>query len=79
MKILFYEIAPKVHIFRATPIGVTCFFKFQHCSSGGRGVINVDHQIGGGHKNIAEVLSEIHDPPFQRKWWSPKRAKKGKR
>ena len=25
----------------------------------------------GGHKNIAEVLSEIHDPLFKRKWWPP--------
>ena len=28
----------------------------------------------GGHKNNAEVLSEIHDPLFQRKWWPPKKA-----
>ena len=26
-----------------------------------------DHQMGGGHKNIAEVLSEFHDPLFQPK------------
>ena len=33
MKILFNEIAPKMHIFRATRIGGYMFL--QHCSSGG--------------------------------------------
>ena len=66
MKILFNEIAPKMHIFCATRIGGYMFL--QHCSSKGGGHKIFDHQIGG-HKNIAEVLSEIYDPPFQRKWW----------
>ena len=66
---LFNEIAHKMHIFRATRIGGYMFL--QHCSPGGGGVHKIfDHQIGG-HKNIAEVLSEIHDPLFQRKWWTP--------
>ena len=27
--------------------------------------------MGGGHKNIAEVLSEIHDPPIPKKMVAP--------
>ena len=65
MNILFNEIAPKMHIFCATRIGGYMFL--QHCSSGGGHEI-FDHQTGG-HKNIAKILSEVHDPPFQRKWW----------
>ena len=45
MKILFNEIAPKMHIFRATRIGGYMFL--QHCSSGGGHKI-FDHQMGGG-------------------------------
>ena len=52
-----------MHIFRATHIGVTCFFKI--VAEGGHEIF--DHQIGG-HKDISEVLSEIYDPLFQRKW-----------
>ena len=37
LNILFNEIAPKMHIFRATRIGGYMFL--QHCSSGGGGVI----------------------------------------
>ena len=65
MKILFNEIAPKMHIFCATRIGVTCFNIV--APEGGHKIF--DHQMGGGHKNIAEVLSEIHDPTIPRKWW----------
>ena len=64
MKILFDEIAPKMHIFCARCIGVTCFFNIV-ALEGGHKIF--DHQIEGGHKNIAEVLSEIHDPPIPKK------------
>ena len=59
-----------MHIFCATSIGDYMFL--QHCSSGERGHKNFDHQMGGGdHKNIAEVLSEIHDPPIPKKMVAP--------
>ena len=64
---LFSEITSKMHIFRATHIGGYMFL--QHCSSGGGHKI-FDHQIGG-HKNIPEVLSEIHDPPIPKKMVAP--------
>ena len=48
-----------MHIFRATRIGGYIFL--QHFNSGWGGHKIFDHQIGG-HKNIAEVLSEIYDP-----------------
>ena len=76
MKILFNEIAPNMHIFCATRIGgpnsrsalgVTCFFNIV-APEGGHKIF--DHQIGG-HKNIAEVLSEIHDPPILKKMVAP--------
>ena len=69
MKILFNEIAPKMHIFCATRIVVTCFFNIV-APEGGNKIF--DHQIGGGgHKNIAEVLSQIHDPPIPKKMVAP--------
>ena len=64
---LFNEIAPKMHIFRATHIGVTYVFNIV-ASEGGHKIF--DHQIGG-HKNIAEVLSEIHDPTIPKKMVAP--------
>ena len=45
-----------MHIFCATHMGVTCFFNIV-APEGGHKMF--DHQIGD-HKNIAEVLSEIH-------------------
>ena len=48
MKIMFNEIAPKMHISCATCIGGYMFL--QHCSSGGGGHIFFDHQIGGSQK-----------------------------
>ena len=46
MKILFNEIALKMHIFKATHIEVTCFFNI--VASGEGGVHNIfGHQIGG--------------------------------
>ena len=42
----------------------------QHCSSGWGGHKIFDHQIGGS-QNIAEVLSEIHDPPIPKKMVAP--------
>ena len=63
MKILFNEIAPKMHIFSATHIvlGVTCFFNIVAPEGGYKILI-----IKWGLKNIAVIglLSEIHDPPF---------------
>ena len=56
MKILFNEITHKLHIFRVMRIG---------------GYMFPPHQMGGGHKNIAEVLSEIHDPPIPKKMVAP--------
>ena len=39
---------------------------------GGGGHKIFDHQIGGGgHEDIAEVLSEIHDPPIPKKMVAP--------
>ena len=58
-----------MHIFRSTGIGGYMFL--QHCSSGWGGHKIFDHQIRGGHKNIAEVLSEIHDPPIPKKMVAP--------
>ena len=59
-----------MHIFCATCIGGYMFL--QHCSSrGGSYICKIfDHQIGG-YKNIAEVLSEIHDPPIPKKMVAP--------
>ena len=67
MKILFNEIASKMQISCATHIGVTCFFNIV-APEGGHKIF--DHQMGG-HKNIAEVLSEIHDPPIPKKMVAP--------
>ena len=54
-KILFNEITPKMHIFCAMyMLGVTCFFNIVALD----GLI-IEYE---GHKNIAEVLSEIHNP-----------------
>ena len=63
MKILFSEIAPK------RTLGVTCFFNIV-APDGGHKIF--DHQIGGGgHKNFAEVLSEIHKPPYSKENGGP--------
>ena len=63
MKILFDEIVPKMHVFCATHIGGYIFLRHW-------GHKIFDHQMGG-HKNIAEVLSEIHDPPIPKKMVAP--------
>ena len=67
MKILFNEIAPKMHIFALRALRVTCFFHIV-APKGGHKIF--DHQIGG-HKNIAEILSKIHDPPIPKKVVAP--------
>ena len=69
MKILFNEIAPKMHTFCDTRIGGYMFLHLEAPEEGGHKI--VDHQIGGGHKNIAEVLSEIHEPPIPKKMVAP--------
>ena len=63
MKILLHEVAFKMHIFRATRIVVTCFFNTVAPERG--------HKMFDHHKNIAEVLSEIHDPPIPKKMVAP--------
>ena len=68
MKILFNEIARKKNIFFALrALGVTCFYNIV-ALEGGHKIF--DHQMGG-HKNIAEVLSEIHDPLIPKKMVAP--------
>ena len=57
-----------MHIFHATRIGGYIFL--QHCSSEWGGHKIFDHQMGG-HKNIAEVLSEIYDPTIPKKMVAP--------
>ena len=57
-------------IFHATHIGGYMFL--EHCSSGW-GVIKFLIIKWGGHKNIAEVLSEIHDPPHPKENGGPLR------
>ena len=69
MKILFNEIAPKMHIFCASRIGGYMFL--QHCSSGGGHEI-FDHQIGGVTKILSRYFRKFMTPLFQRKWWPPK-------
>ena len=67
MKILFNEIAPKMHIFRATRIGSYMFF--QHCSSGGGHTI-FDHQIEGVTKVLPRYFRKFMThpiPPYDRK------------
>ena len=63
--------SPKMHIFCTTHIGGYMFL--QHCSSGGGGGGIIKFLIikWGGHKNIAEELSEIHDPPIPKKMVAP--------
>ena len=59
-----------MHIFRPARIGgyiITCFFNIV-APEGAHKIFN--HQIGG-HKNIAEVLSEIYDPPIPKKMVAP--------
>ena len=71
MKILFNEIAPKMHIFRAMRIGG--YMLLQHCSSRW-GVIKFLIIKWGVTKNIAKVLHDFWKfmpPLFQRKWWPP--------
>ena len=70
MKILFNEIAPKMHIFCATRIEGYMFR--QHCSSkGGWGRKIFDHQIGGVTKILPRYFRKFMTPLFQRKWWPP--------
>ena len=47
VKILFNEIAPKMHIFCVRELGVTCFFNIV-APEGGHKIF--DHQIGGSQK-----------------------------
>ena len=69
MKIYSIKLPPNCIFSMLRTLGVTCFFNIVAPDGGGHKIF--DHQIGGGHKNIAEVLSEIHDTPFQRKCWPP--------
>ena len=66
MKILFNEIAPKCIFSVLHALGVTYIV----APGGGGGHKIFDHQIGGS-KNIAEVLSEIYDPPIPKKMVAP--------
>ena len=59
MKILFNEIAPKIHIFSATRIGSYMFL--QHCSSGGGHKI-IYHQIGGSQKYCQGTFGKFMTP-----------------
>ena len=68
MKILFNEIAPKCIFSALRALGVTSFFNIVAQKGGCHKIF--DHQIGG-HKYIAEVLSEIHDPPIPKKMVAP--------
>ena len=53
-----------MHISCGTRIGVTRFFQHKFVApEGGHKIF--DHQ--GGHKNIAEVFSENHDPHIPKK------------
>ena len=63
---LFNEIAPKMHIFRATCIGGYMFL--QHCSSGWGGHKIFDHQIGG----VTKIL-----PRYFRKFMTPHSKENG--
>ena len=69
MKILFNEIAPKCVFSTVHTLGVTYFFNIV-VPGGGESHKIFDHQMGG-HKNIAEVLSEIYDPPIPKKMVAP--------
>ena len=69
MKILFNEIAPKMHIFCATRIGDYMFL--QHCTSSGVGVIKIfDHQIGGSQKYCQGAFGNSW-PPIPKKMVAP--------
>ena len=58
-----------MHIFSTLrTLGVTCFFNIVGPDGGGHKIF--DHQMGGS-QNIAEVLSEIHDPPIPKKMVAP--------
>ena len=57
MKILFNEIAPKCIFSTLRALGVTYFFNIVAPGGGSHKIF--DHQMGGGHKNITEILSEI--------------------
>ena len=61
-------ISPKLHIFIATCIGGYTFFNIVGLK--GRSHKILDNEMGG-HKNIAEVLLEIHDLPIPPKMVSP--------
>ena len=68
MKILFNEIAPKnAYFLHYAHWGLHVFFNIA-APEGGHKIF--DHQVGG-HKNIDEVLSEIHDPPIPKKMVAP--------
>ena len=68
MKILFNEIAAKCLFSVLRALGVTYFFNIV---APGGGVIKFLIIKWGGHKNIAEVLSEIFDPPYSRENGGP--------
>ena len=59
-----------MHIFRATRVGGLHVSSTLWLRMGGGGHKIFDHQIGGS-QNIAEVLSEIHDPPIPKKMVAP--------
>ena len=49
-------------------LGVTCFFNIVALGGGGWVIkFLIIKTKKGGHKNTAEVLSEIHDPPIPKK------------
>ena len=72
MKILFNEVAKKMHIFCATCIGGYMFL--QHCSSGG-GSKNFWSSNRGSQKYCRGAFGNSW-PPFQRKWWPPNHGEK---
>ena len=63
------DIATKCIFSALRALGVTYFFNIVAPVGGGHKIF--DHQIGGGgHKNIAEVLSEIW-PPYSKENGGP--------
>ena len=67
MKILFNEIALKMHIFCAARIGVTCFFIIVAPEGGHK---NFDHQIGGLQKYCRGTFWNSW-PPYSKKMVAP--------
>ena len=59
--------------------GCTCrslHIFLQHCSSGWGVIKFLIIKWGGGHKNIAKVLSEIYDPSIPKKTVAPLKSTK---